>query len=142
LGKDLLRRIEKMVLLQVIDAQWRNHLQRLDYLREGIHLRGFAQKNPLNEYKQEAFGMFGELLSNIKQEVCSLLSRVEVRDEQVPQGSDDLQVKDNRPAAKAAQKGPGSNPYADQNIGRNDPCPCGSGKKYKHCHGAVESQLA
>lgn len=142
LGKDLLRRIEKMVLLQVIDAQWRNHLQRLDYLREGIHLRGFAQKNPLNEYKQEAFGMFGELLSNIKQEVCSLLSRVEVREEQVPQGDADLQVKDNRPATKAAPKGQGANPYTGQNINRNDPCPCGSGRKYKHCHGAIQSELA
>lgn len=131
LGKDLLRRIEKMVLLQVIDAQWRNHLQRLDYLREGIHLRGYAQKNPLNEYKQEAFGMFSELLQNIKEEVCSLLSRVEVREAPVPE--DAPLVKDNRPAA-----GPAPLP----SVGRNDPCPCGSGKKYKHCHGKVESQLA
>lgn len=138
LGKDLLRRIEKMVLLQVIDTQWRNHLQRLDYLREGIHLRGYAQKNPLNEYKQEAFGMFGELLSNIKQEVCSLLSRVEVREEPAPQSTEEVAVKDNRkPAAKKANE-----PVASESLNRNDPCPCGSGKKYKHCHGKVESQLA
>jgi preprotein translocase subunit SecA len=137
LGQDLLRRIEKMVLLQVIDAQWRNHLQRLDYLREGIHLRGYAQKNPLNEYKQEAFVMFAEMLSNIKQEVCSLLSRVEVREEPELQSTDEVVVKDNRKAKPAKAE-----PAVEQPINRNDPCPCGSGKKYKHCHGKVESQLA
>ncbi|MBI1362384.1 MAG: preprotein translocase subunit SecA [Proteobacteria bacterium] len=137
-GTELMRRIEKSVLLQVLDQQWKDHLLRLDYLREGIHLRGYAQKNPLNEYKREAFVMFEGLLRHISEESVMLLSRVEVRENTFDPHALEGEV----PAAPAlGDPTDGTNPYADMDIGRNDPCPCGSGKRYKHCHGALSSAI-
>lgn len=137
-GAELLRRLEKSLLLQVIDQQWKDHLQRLDFLREGIGLRGFAQKDPLNEYKTESFGMFSALLDHIREETVMLLSLVEIRENTMPEalpGEDGFQT----PTAQTTEgnefTGEQTDPYANQNIGRNQACPCGSGKKYKHCHG-------
>jgi preprotein translocase subunit SecA len=138
-GTELMRRVEKGVLLQVLDHQWKDHLLRLDYLREGIHLRGYAQKNPLNEYKREAFVMFEALLKHISEESVMLLSRVEVRENSFDPAAMQSPVP---PAPSADDPTDGTNPYAHMDIGRNDPCPCGSGKRYKHCHGKIGQQQA
>jgi len=137
-GTELLRRLEKSLLLQVIDQQWKDHLQRLDFLREGIGLRGFAQKDPLNEYKTESFNMFSALLDHIREETVMLLSLVEIRENSLSQpllGEDGFQTPETPTTEGNQFTGAETNPYADQNIGRNQTCPCGSGKKYKHCHG-------
>jgi preprotein translocase subunit SecA len=122
LGNEISSSIEKDVMLSVLDSNWKDHLAAMDYLRQGIGLRGYAQKNPKQEYKREAFEMFSEMLESIKRDVISILARLDV--EQIlnptPAPAEPSQV--NKPAAK---------------IRRNDPCPCGSGKKYKHCHGKV-----
>jgi preprotein translocase subunit SecA len=152
-GAEVMRHFEKAVLLQVLDGSWKEHLAGMDYLRQGIHLRGYAQKNPKQEYKREAFQMFQTLLEGIKHEVVGILSRVQVRAEADveavearrrrtaplqfqhpgvggPEGDDDQQ----EPAPP-----PPKVPYVRQGpkVGRNEPCPCGSGKKYKHCHGRL-----
>ncbi|KAB7623127.1 preprotein translocase subunit SecA [Alkalilimnicola sp. S0819] len=150
-GSDVLRQFEKSVMLQVLDTQWKEHLAAMDYLRQGIHLRGYAQKNPKQEFKREAFEMFSEMLDNIKREVVSLLLRVQVRaqedvaavDEQRrPQGEMQYQHADAGGLGadeEADQVQRREQPYVrDQKVGRNDPCPCGSGKKYKHCHGRLQ----
>ena len=142
-GSELLRRLEKSLLLQVIDQQWKDHLQRLDFLREGIGLRGFAQKDPLNEYKTESFSMFEVMLDHIREETIMLLSLVEVRENSMPQalpGEDGFETPEGETTEGTEYVGEETNPYADQNIGRNQACPCGSGKKYKHCHGRFQSQ--
>ena len=137
-GQELMRRVEKSVLLQVLDQQWKDHLLRLDYLREGIHLRGYAQKNPLNEYKREAFVMFEALLNHISEESVLLLSRVEVRENDFNEEA----MHDEVPAApKLGDATDGTNPFEGMDVGRNDPCPCGSGKRYKHCHGSLGAAL-
>tara|TARA_Y100000782_G_scaffold41136_1_gene45594 strand:+ start:19233 stop:21896 length:2664 start_codon:yes stop_codon:yes gene_type:complete len=142
-GSELLRRLEKSLLLQVIDQQWKDHLQRLDFLREGIGLRGFAQKDPLNEYKTESFSMFEVMLDHIREETIMLLSLVEVRENSMPQalpGEDGFETPEGETTEGTEYVGEETNPYAGQNIGRNQACPCGSGKKYKHCHGRFQSQ--
>ncbi|MBA43336.1 MAG: preprotein translocase subunit SecA [Magnetococcales bacterium] len=142
-GSELLRRLEKSLLLQVIDQQWKDHLQRLDFLREGIGLRGFAQKDPLNEYKTESFSMFEVMLDHIREETIMLLSLVEVRENSMPQalpGEDGFETHEGETTEGTEYVGEETNPYAGQNIGRNQACPCGSGKKYKHCHGRFQSQ--
>jgi len=138
---------ERYVMLQILDSHWREHLAALDHLRQGIHLRGYAQKNPKQEYKREAFELFGALLSAIKLEVTKNLIAVEIRtQEEVPQVDDAqhvenvrLQHADYEEALSAAveQKKPQPQARAVQKVGRNDPCPCGSGRKYKHCHGKL-----
>ena len=141
-GAELLRRLEKSLLLQVIDQQWKDHLQRLDFLREGIGLRGFAQKDPLNEYKTESFRMFEVLLDHIREETVMLLSLVEVRENTMPQalpGEDGFQTPQSQTTEGNEFVGEETDPYAGQNIGRNQACPCGSGKKYKHCHGRFQA---
>jgi preprotein translocase subunit SecA len=140
----------RMVLLQSIDQRWREHLAALDYLRQGIHLRGYAQKNPKQEYKREAFELFSQLLDAVKLEVTRVLMNVRI------QTQDEAQRAAEAAAAQAEQvrnvtythpnedgsvsqepaEGPGqADRYAG--VGRNDPCPCGSGKKFKFCHGKL-----
>jgi preprotein translocase subunit SecA len=122
LGDDLISSIEKDVMLSVLDSNWKDHLAAMDYLRQGIGLRGYAQKNPKQEYKREAFEMFSEMLESIKRNVVTILARLDVNQILNPAPA----VPEQNQAVKAAGK-----------VRRNDPCPCGSGKKYKHCHGKV-----
>ena len=127
LGPDIMRMAEKSLLLQVLDQQWKEHLLSLDQLRQGISLRAYAQKDPLNEYKREAFLMFESMLASMRETTSMVLSHVELRSE----SDDDGQTASESPA-------PAPPP---QKVTRNAPCPCGSGKKYKHCHGAITHNL-
>ncbi|HEY8250709.1 MAG TPA: preprotein translocase subunit SecA [Burkholderiales bacterium] len=140
---------ERYVVLQILDAHWREHLAALDHLRQGIHLRGYAQKNPKQEYKREAFELFGVMVEAVKLEVVKTLTAVEIRaKEDVPQADDKLHVQNvqlqhGEPAEGAGEGEAPEEKKAQpsvrhtQKVGRNDPCPCGSGKKYKHCHGKL-----
>jgi len=154
-GAELLRQFERSLMLQTLDQHWREHLSSLDHLRQGIHLRGYAQKNPKQEYKREAFELFSDMLDRIKQDVVRVVLTVQVRTQE------DVQAVEPEPAvsnvqyqhadyeqALASPNGDGDDsavavavapPFvrAGQKVGRNDPCPCGSGKKYKHCHGRL-----
>ena len=145
---------ERYVMLQILDAHWREHLAALDHLRQGIHLRGYAQKNPKQEYKREAFELFGAMLEAVKLEVTKTLSTVEIRAAEALEQVDDEQHVENvqmqhaafaeaeqdseeLALATAAARKPQPMVRPTVKIGRNDPCPCGSGKKYKHCHGKL-----
>ncbi|MEN8778410.1 MAG: preprotein translocase subunit SecA [Glaciecola sp.] len=140
-GESVIRQFEKAVMLQSLDSHWKEHLAAMDYLRQGIHLRGYAQKNPKQEYKRESFELFSEMLENLKIEVISLLSKVQVKAES------DVEEVERQRQETAAQ--PTQTNQQDQEssvqighrqgpkVGRNDPCPCGSGKKYKQCHGKL-----
>ena len=155
-GEPVMRHLEKAITLQVLDAQWKEHLAAMDHLRQGIGLRGYAQKNPKQEYKREAFEMFEALLQRVKHEVVTLLSKIQIRTEGEVQQMEEQQRKrapqtmsfshpnvdqaaaaeaggDGQPVKKPAQ------PFVRQGrkVGRNEPCPCGSGKKYKQCHGRL-----
>ena len=151
--------IEKSVMLQQLDMHWKEHLAALDYLRQGIHLRGYAQKNPKQEYKREAFEMFGSMLDQVKHQVISILSKARLRGaadveavEEQRRGTEQMQFRHaaapsamaaaGRPVAgPAAPEGPAPVvPYvrAERKVGRNEPCPCGSRKKFKHCHGRLD----
>ncbi len=149
-GAAVLRHFEKSIMLQVLDQAWKEHLAAMDYLRQGIHLRGYAQKNPKQEYKREAFDMFTAMLDRIKHDVVSIVSKVQVRTE-----SDVEAVEEQRRStapmqfqhAEANAMGETDRAQEDEKqtpvvrgrkIGRNDPCPCGSGKKYKQCHGSLK----
>ncbi len=154
-GSETMRHFEKSVMLQVLDQSWKEHLAAMDYLRQGIHLRGYAQKNPKQEYKREAFEMFTGLLDRIKMDVVTLLSKVQVRTESDVAAVDEqrrsraeMQYRHDQASAMAAAADEEPPPAAQQQqaqpfvrdgrkIGRNEPCPCGSGKKYKHCHGKL-----
>ncbi|MBP6853797.1 MAG: SEC-C domain-containing protein, partial [Rhodoferax sp.] len=159
-GGDSFTQFERMVLLQSIDTHWREHLSALDYLRQGIHLRGYAQKQPKQEYKREAFELFGQLLDSVKNEVTKTLMTVRIQSgEQASQAAQDLEaraeaitnvtytaptvtgeVESTVDAATVARRaGAAASAAAGQvpRVGRNDPCPCGSGKKYKQCHGKL-----
>jgi preprotein translocase subunit SecA len=140
------RQYERYVTLQILDAHWREHLAALDHLRQGIHLRGYAQKNPKQEYKREAFELFGAMVEAVKLEVTRTLVAVEIRaSDAVPQADVAQHVENVRlqHADYDSALGEGEPPQkpqparAGQKIGRNDPCPCGSGRKYKHCHGKL-----
>ncbi len=153
-GEEQMRYIEKAVMLQTLDTHWKEHLAAMDYLRQGIHLRGFAAKNPKQEYKREAFELFAGMLDAIKREVVEILSKIQLADapplEMEPQVNEfefkhdafeGLPEEASAPppeSAEAAQQP--QQPYVrpDRKIGRNEPCPCGSGKKYKHCHGKLQ----
>ena len=155
--KALLHQYERAVMLQSIDSHWREHLAALDYLRQGIHLRGYAAKQPKQEYKREAFELFGTLLDAVKRQVTQLLMNVEVRNQEEVEAAEraaeeaaaavrNLQYHhaDPEEALGAGEEAPRANaepvqPYtrATEKIGRNDPCWCGSGKKFKHCHGKL-----
>jgi preprotein translocase subunit SecA len=139
---------ERVVLLQSIDTQWREHLSSLDYLRQGIHLRGYAQKQPKQEYKREAFELFGQLLDSVKNEVTRILMNVKIESsEQIGEAAQVLEERaenisnvtytapDEQGQAQQAQPEFQSKLLAP--VGRNEPCPCGSGKKYKFCHGKL-----
>ena len=154
-GPQNFTQFERIVLLQSIDTHWREHLSALDYLRQGIHLRGYAQKQPKQEYKREAFELFGQLLDSVKNEVTKVLMTVTVQSgEQLEQAAEDLEDRAERIAnvtytaptetgeaesrvdeSTARQQRPAAG--AVPRVGRNDPCPCGSGKKYKQCHGKL-----
>jgi preprotein translocase subunit SecA len=133
-GLPLMQMAEKRVLLQTLDQLWKDHLLSLDHLRQGIHLRGYGQRDPLHEYKQEAFSLFEQMLSQLKEMTVSRLAHLEIHVENVPQQQPD------RPRKMFEHRGDGELPKADEQpkVGRNDPCPCNSGKKYKHCHGALK----
>jgi len=153
IGADLMRHLEKALMLQVLDSQWKDHLAAMDYLRQGIHLRGYAQKNPKEEYKREAFQLFSSMLDRIKHEIIMLLARVEVRAQEdvaaleaQQQEPDQMQFlhPDLQEGAPGASDGETDVAVAQKpvvrgqrKVGRNEPCPCGSGKKYKHCHGKL-----
>ena len=124
-GPDLMRMAEKSLLLQVLDQQWKEHLLQLEQLRQGINLRAYAQKDPLNEYKREAFNMFEAMLGSMRRTVTLALSHVEVQSPNREAETQDAP----RPQASAAP--------IDNKVPRNAPCPCGSGRKYKHCHGKL-----
>jgi preprotein translocase subunit SecA len=136
----------RMVLLRSLDSHWREHLAALDYLRQGIHLRGYAQKNPKQEYKREAFELFSQLLDLVKMEVTRDLLTVRIQtQEQVSQAAEAIEEKaaqvsnvtythPNEDGSVSQDADPAN---AMPRAGRNDPCPCGSGKKYKHCHGKL-----
>jgi preprotein translocase subunit SecA len=139
----------RMVLLQAIDSHWREHLAALDYLRQGIHLRGYAQKNPKQEYKREAFELFSQLLDVVKMEVTRVLMTVRIQtQEQVAEAAEAIEEKasqvsnvtythPNEDGSVTQDTDAATLAQAVPRVGRNEPCPCGSGKKYKHCHGRL-----
>ncbi|MGB2221268.1 MAG: preprotein translocase subunit SecA [Neptunomonas phycophila] len=158
-GSETIRMFEKQVMLQVLDTLWKEHLQTMDHLRQGIHLRGYAQKNPKQEYKREAFELFQGLLENIKRDVIKVLSHVQV---QQPEQVEEMEQQRREQASQqemsyehASDSGLNEDESQEQvatdeqnasvdtfvrdtpKVGRNDPCPCGSGKKYKQCHGKL-----
>ncbi|TFG85997.1 MAG: preprotein translocase subunit SecA [Chromatiales bacterium] len=172
-----LRQLEKQLMLQQVDLHWKEHLAAMDYLRQGIHLRGYAQKNPKQEYKREAFEMFGQMLDQVKRDVVTILAKARVRtpaevaaDEDRRRMAEQLQFRHDEapsamsPAGTEPQPGAGDTPgdgrrplvartargqpeapqpmvpvvRTGKKVGRNEPCPCGSGKKYKQCHGRLE----
>jgi preprotein translocase subunit SecA len=148
-----MRQFEKHIMLQVLDAQWKEHLATMDHLRGGIHLRAYAQKNPKQEYKRESFELFQDMLQNFKHEVVTFMSKVQIRDEdaerleqqrreqQQQQAQLDLQHESTSAMAsetpQPAQEQKQAPVRTGQKVGRNDPCPCGSGQKYKQCHGKL-----
>ncbi len=156
-GVEALRTFEKQMLLRVLDDLWKDHLATMDHLRHGIHLRGYAQKNPKQEYKRESFTLFQELLESIKRDTIRVLSHVQVRREDPVEEEARLRREAEAlaermqfqhaeasamPVAEAEEAAEGDLAVAtpvrsEPKIGRNEPCPCGSGKKYKHCHGQV-----
>ena len=156
-GEESFQNFERVLMLQTIDHQWREHLSALDHLRQGIHLRGYAQKNPKQEYKREAFELFSMMLDRVKTNVSGVLMNVQIQEEeQVEQAEHDILAQeqavqshmnlqhdgDDTPTDEAATPAPGTT-YTDEHgntfhVGRNEPCPCGSGKKFKQCHGKLK----
>ena len=151
-GEDIIGNFEKSVMLQTIDALWKDHLASMDHLRQGIHLRGYAQKDPKQEYKRESFEMFLSMLEKLKHDVVTILSKVQVQSkEEVDQIAEQRRQAEEkaRMEMKHAQASNGEQAEEDDSasnesfvrserkVGRNEPCPCGSGKKYKHCHGKL-----
>ncbi|EFE24178.1 preprotein translocase, SecA subunit [Edwardsiella tarda ATCC 23685] len=146
-GSEMMRNFEKGIMLQTLDSLWKEHLAAMDYLRQGIHLRGYAQKDPKQEYKRESFAMFSAMLESLKYEVISVLSKVQVR---MPEEVEALERQRREEAERLARQQQLSHlddqsaaaqemaaQTGERKIGRNDPCPCGSGKKYKQCHGRL-----
>jgi preprotein translocase subunit SecA len=153
IGPELMRMVEKSLLLQVFDQCWKEHLLSLDHLRQGIGLRAYGQRDPLNEYKQEAFGLFNTMLSELRERVTSVLMRIELRPDAPPPAPEPVRVMDMRHPAPGGMAGEElalaeapplraeavdpADPGTWARTPRNALCPCGSGKKYKHCHGRV-----
>jgi preprotein translocase subunit SecA len=149
IGSENFTQFERIVLLQSIDTHWREHLSALDYLRQGIHLRGYAQKQPKQEYKREAFELFGQLLDSVKNEVTKVLMTVRVQSgEQLEEAATAMEsraenisnvtyIAPTETGEVEAKVDAATQVAAVPRVGRNDPCPCGSGKKYKHCHGKL-----
>jgi preprotein translocase subunit SecA len=161
IGPDFLRMVEKSLLLQVFDQVWKEHLLALDHLRQGIHLRGYGQRDPLNEYKSEAFALFNGMLGELRERVTGLLLRVEIRADAPPPEPEPVRIFDMRhpepamgelemagaptdgapdypPPQRSAEGVDPADPRTWARTPRNAPCPCGSGKKFKHCHGRVD----
>lgn len=148
-GADVMRHFERALMLQILDQQWREHLSALDHLRQGIHLRSYGQKNPKQEYKREAFELFEGLLMRVRRDVVQLVMTVQIRSEEdvaaLEQHDEPADVQyhhadyDEALAQANAEPAAAAQPQvrAFDKIGRNDPCPCGSGQKYKHCHGKL-----
>jgi preprotein translocase subunit SecA len=171
-GAPIMRYVERDVVLRTLDQHWRDHLAAMDYLRQGIHLRGYAQKDYRFEYKREAFELFSAMLGRVKFDTVSMLTKIEIRtQEQIDReeaerrerlmkalqaqhaevapllGGGELEIADAVPGAPGGAPGERLRPEAqpavapfvrsDRKVGRNEPCPCGSGKKFKHCHGAL-----
>jgi len=149
-GPENMHQFERMIMLQSLDQRWREHLAALDYLRQGIHLRGYAAKNPTQEYKKEAFSMFADLLERIRRDVTQILMTVQIRSEQDVEAVEPEPPPENleyhhasyeeaitAPAGGDSEAKPVPFVRGGQKVGRNDPCPCGSGKKYKLCHGRL-----
>ncbi len=147
---DLMRRIEKQIMLDVLDRHWKEHLVNMDHLRQGIHLRSFAAKNPKQEYKREAFDLFVQMLENIKHDIVIFLYKVNIRTEEDIEAAEQKDKKQDMSFNHAAapnslndesqvNEGPTERPFVRNTpkVGRNEPCPCGSGKKYKQCHGRL-----
>ena len=149
-----MRTVEKQIMLQILDQRWKEHLAAMDQLRQGIHLRAYAQKQPKQEFKRESFELFQDLLQNIKFDVIRMLSRMQI------ENPEEIEAQERLRRAEAAQKmnfqhsqlegsgdqsEDGSSPQnkaetfvrEERKVGRNEPCPCGSGKKYKQCHGRI-----
>ena len=156
ISEEVMKHFEKSVMLQVLDNSWKEHLSAMDYLRQGIHFRGYAQKDPKQEYKREAFEMFTHLLEQIKLEVVTILAKVQVRQEEDVEAIDAqrqapremhfehaevsaLEEREPEPEPSSEEKDPEQHPFVrmGNKVGRNDPCPCGSGKKFKQCHGKL-----
>jgi len=155
IGNDLMRGVEKQVMLRQLDHHWKEHLAAMDHLRQGIGLRSYAQKNPKQEYKREAFEMFGVMLEQVKHDTISILSRIRIQGEddlnemaERKQSADSMKFQHAEATAlgeqpKGAQKAaaPAAEPFVrdGRKVGRNEPCPCGSGKKFKQCHGKLNA---
>jgi len=171
IGPEIMRQFEKVVMLSQLDVQWKEHLAALDYLRQGIHLRGYAQKDPKKEYKREAFEMFIDMLDQVKKDVTSILTRAQLRSEEDVDAMEQRRAKEQQQkmefqhaaapsaiaspssqavptgalpppsalAAAGAQPAQPATPFVreERKVGRNEPCPCGSGKKFKRCHGRL-----
>jgi len=160
IGADTMRQLEKHIMLSVVDNAWKEHLASMDYLRQGIYLRGYAQKQPKQEFKRESFELFSSMLDRIKTEVVQMLARVRVRSEEEVAAMEAEQQRlaerlqrqmlasgggapvaalgaDAEAVAAGSMTAPTSAQQDGPRVGRNDPCPCGSGKKYKHCHGQL-----
>ena len=165
IGSDLMRSVEKQIMLRQLDHHWKEHLAAMDHLRQGIGLRSYAQKNPKQEYKREAFEMFGAMLEQVKQQTISILSRIRIQsEEEVDEMARQRRLAQEKamqfqhaqaqtigssseqPAAGSPQSGAQPAPRQQEaapfvregrKVGRNEPCPCGSGKKYKQCHGKL-----
>ncbi len=151
-GPELMRQFERSLMLQTLDGQWRDHLANLDHLRQGIHLRGYAQKNPKQEYKRESFELFSDMLDRIKHDVVKVVLTVQVRTQEDVQAVEEAPAVSNVKYQHAGYEEALAITNADaegapsvvapfvrtgEKVGRNDPCPCGSGKKYKQCHGKL-----
>jgi preprotein translocase subunit SecA len=171
IGQELMRTVEKQVMLRQLDLHWKEHLAAMDHLRQGIGLRSYAQKNPKQEYKREAFEMFGAMLDQVKHDTISILSRIRIQGEQdlddeeerkraaaamrfqhaqasalsgqAPQGQQPEQGQGGQGRTLSGKPAPAAAPRPEtfkrdgRKVGRNEPCPCGSGKKYKQCHGKL-----
>ena len=142
IGKDSMRTFEKAVMLRALDHHWKEHLAVMDQLRQSVNLRGYGQKNPVQEYKRESFSMFTELLDTINIEIVKALSSVNLERFSTQQkeiieerAQDKNPTSPQREAAQANRAPAIQRPKKNVKVGRNDPCPCGSGKKYKQCHG-------
>ena len=140
IGSETMRTFEKAVMLRALDQNWKEHLALMDHLRQSVSLRGYGQKNPVQEYKRESFTMFTLLLETINVEMVKALCSVSIEQKQSPTGESTPPEKTQAPQHSPQQTKPSGlentqQPKRTKKLGRNDPCPCGSGKKYKHCHG-------
>jgi len=136
-GNEMMRYLEKMVMLQIIDNQWKDHLLVMDHIKEGIGFRGYAQKNPLNEYKKEGFDAFAAMMQRIKEEITEYIFKIQpVKEARAEITQKKQRMIEHRGEGAGGGGTPSQAKRDGEKVGRNDPCPCGSGKKYKKCCGA------